>query len=114
MTAMAIKMTYAILFVANMEESVRFFQDSVGLPLKFQSPYWSEFAAGETSLALHPSSEKNPPGKVQIGLGVGGIHSFYEELKAKGVTFTQPPTEESGAVLARFLTPDGTEISASG
>lgn len=108
---MTIRVSYVILFVANMEESVLFFRDSIGLILKFQSPFWSEFVTGETSLALHPASEKNPPGKVQIGLGVGDVQTFYEEMSVKGVKFTQPPTVEEGSLLARFLSPDGTEIN---
>jgi hypothetical protein len=27
--------------------------------LKFESPGWSEFVTGETTLALHPASDKN-------------------------------------------------------
>ncbi len=111
---MTTRLTYVILFVSNMEESVRFFRDTVGLILKYQSPFWSEFSTGETMLALHPASEQNPPGKAQIGLGVDGIQVFYDEMRAKGVSFTQLPTLEAGAKLARFLSPDGTEISVSG
>jgi catechol 2,3-dioxygenase-like lactoylglutathione lyase family enzyme len=108
------QLTYVILFVKSMEESVTFFRDTVGLVLKFQSPFWSEFATGETSLALHPASEQNPPGKIQIGLGIDNLQTFYDEKSAQGVIFTQSPTKEAGALLARFLSPDGTEISVSG
>jgi len=57
------KLTYAIKFVADMDRAIRFHRDTLGLPLKFQSPGWSEFMTGETTLALHPASEKNPPGR---------------------------------------------------
>lgn len=43
---MAVKFTYAITFVADMDRVVRFYRDTVGLTLKFQSPEWSEFATG--------------------------------------------------------------------
>jgi lactoylglutathione lyase len=111
---MTTRLTYVILFVSNMEESVRFFRDTVGLGLKYQSPFWSEFASGETTLALHPASEQNPPGKVQIGLGVAEIQTFYDEMTTKGIVFTQIPIKEAKTQLARFLSPDGTEISVSG
>ena len=61
------KLTYVIKFVANMDAAVEFYRDTLGLPLKFQSPGWSEFATGDTALALHPASDKNPPGKVELG-----------------------------------------------
>jgi hypothetical protein len=54
------KLTYAIKFVADMDHAIRFHRDTLGLPLKFQSPGWSEFATGDTTLALHPASEKAP------------------------------------------------------
>lgn len=111
---MTTRLTYVILFVSNMDESVNFYRDTVGLILKYQSPFWSEFVTGETTLALHPASEQNPPGKVQIGLGVAGLQAFYDEMRAKGIAFTQPPTQEAGSQLARFLSPDGAEISVSG
>jgi len=54
------KLNYVIEFVADMDRAVKFYRDALGLSLKFQSPGWSEFSTGETSLGLHPASEKNP------------------------------------------------------
>ena len=59
------QLRYAIKFVADMDKAVKFYRDVVGLTLKFESPGWSEFSTGETTLALHPASEKNPAGKVE-------------------------------------------------
>ena len=56
------KLTYVIKFVGDMDRAVKFYRDTLGLPLKFESPGWSEFITGETTLGLHPASEKNPPG----------------------------------------------------
>ncbi len=56
------KLGYVIKFVADMNRAVKFHRDVLGLPLKFESPGWSEFVTGETTLALHPASEKNPAG----------------------------------------------------
>ena len=46
------KLAYAIKFVADMDRAVAFHRDVLGLMLKFQSPGWSEFLTGETTLAL--------------------------------------------------------------
>ena len=51
------KLTYVMKFVSNMDDAVNFYRDTLGLPLKSQSPGWSEFATGSTVLALHPASE---------------------------------------------------------
>ena len=56
---------YVIKFVTDMNKAVKFYRDVLGLTLKFESPGWSEFVTGETTLALHPASEKNPGGKVE-------------------------------------------------
>ena len=57
---MALKLTYVIEFVGDMNRAVAFYRDIVGLPLKFESPDWSELSTGETTLALHPASARNP------------------------------------------------------
>ena len=111
---MSVKLGYSIKFVADMNKAVHFYKDTLGLTLKFSSPDWTEFATGETSLALHISSELNPPGGVQLGFWVPDIQAAYEEMQAKGVTFTQPPTELHGQKLARFLDADDSECSLSG
>ena len=46
------QLRYAIKFVADMEKAVKFHRDVLGLRLKFESPGWSEFATGKTTLAL--------------------------------------------------------------
>ncbi|HEV2595218.1 MAG TPA: VOC family protein [Sphingomicrobium sp.] len=44
------RLGYAIKFVDDMDKAVAFYRDTLGLEMKFQSPFWSEFATGETSL----------------------------------------------------------------
>jgi lactoylglutathione lyase len=79
------------------------------------SPGWSEFATGETRLGLHPASEKNPPGTVELGFGVSDLQKFFEEMSAKGVTFSMPPTKQDfGGTLARFVDSEGGHVSVSG
>lgn len=55
------QLSHVIEFVADMDRAVHFYRDTLGLPLKFQSPGWSEFATGETTLALHALPRKTPP-----------------------------------------------------
>ena len=49
------RVSYAIVFVSDMKRSVAFYRDVIGLPLKFDSPEWSEFATEGATLALHRS-----------------------------------------------------------
>ena len=65
------------------DRAVKFYRDVIGLPLKFASPGWSEFATGRTTLALHPASEKNPACSVELGFTVADLHQFHQEMSAK-------------------------------
>ncbi len=108
------RLNYAIKFVGDMEAAVAFYRDTLGLTLSFQSPFWSEFDTGETKLALHPASEENPAGSVQLGLGTTDIDNFYAAGQAEGLVFTNPPTDVHGTRIARFRDLDGAEISVGG
>jgi catechol 2,3-dioxygenase-like lactoylglutathione lyase family enzyme len=77
-----------------MNRAVKFYRDVLGLSLKFESPGWSEFVTGETTLALHPASEKNPAGAFELGFTVADIQKFHEAMSAKGVRFSMPPTKQ--------------------
>src|SRR5262245_31349355 len=82
------QLRYVIKFVNDMDKAVKFHGDVLGLKVKFESPGWSEFATGETTLALHPASDKNPAGKVELGFTVADVEAFYRDMTAKGVLFS--------------------------
>jgi len=107
------RLNYAIKFVSDMDAAVAFYRDTLGMTLLFQSPFWSEFDTGETKLALHPASNENPPGSVQLGLGSADIDNFHAAGQAKGLVLTSPPTDMHGTRIARFRDLDGAEISVS-
>ena len=111
---MANQLSYVIKFVANMDRAVSFYRDTLGLALKFQSPGWSEFLTGETTLALHAADADHPAGAVRLGLRVPDLRAFYQEMTAKGVQFTLPPTMQFGVLLAEFVDSEGAEVSVSG
>lgn len=106
------KLTYVIKFVTDMDRAVKFYRDTLGLPLKFESPGWSEFATGETRLALHPASAKNPAEAVELGFTVADVEKFHAEMIARGVRFTMPPAKQDfGGVLAQFVDSEGGHCS---
>ena len=112
---MGSSLTHVIKFVADMDRAVKFYRDVLGLPLKFQSPGWSEFGTGETTLALHPATANNPAGGVELGFTVPDLQEFHQEMSQKGVKFTMPPTkQEFGSELAQFVDSEGGHCSVSG
>jgi uncharacterized glyoxalase superfamily protein PhnB len=106
------KLRYVIKFVSDMGKAVNFYRDMLGLQLKLESPGWSEFVTGETTLALHPASDKNPAGKVELGFTVADVEIFYRNMSAKGVLFSMPPKKQDfGGVLAQFIDSEGAQCS---
>jgi lactoylglutathione lyase len=109
-----LKLTHAIKFVDDMSRAVKFYRDTLGLPLKFESPGWSEFATGDVTLALHPASEKNAAGTVELGFSVDDMAKFHEAMSAKGVQFPMPPTkQEWRGTLARLIDSEGAHCTVS-
>jgi lactoylglutathione lyase len=120
---MLAKIDYAMIIVSDMARSVEFYRDKLGIPLKFESPEWTEFQTGATTLALHGGGAKQDPsaaggqsknaGTCSIGFNVDNVDQTYEELKAKGISFVMPPTqrEGEGIKLAVCVDPDGLPIS---
>ena len=110
---MSTRLSYAIKFVADMSRAVAFYRDELGLPVKFESPEWSEFATGQTTLALHAASAQHPAGSVELGFAVADVAAFHAAKSAAGFTFTRQPKSEHGALLAAFIDCDGAECSVS-
>jgi catechol 2,3-dioxygenase-like lactoylglutathione lyase family enzyme len=108
------KLSYAIKYVEDMDRAIAFHRDVLGLELKFQSPFWSEFATGDTTLALHPAMDEHKAGSVQLGFAADSLGEFYARREELGLLFTQAPTEMHGMHIARLRDVDGAETSVSG
>ncbi len=108
------ELAYAIKYVGDMEKAVAFHRDVLGLKLKCQSPVWSEFFTGSTTLALHGASETHPAGSVQLGFSSDDLPALYAGRDTTGIIFTDPPRNVHGRNVARFLDSDGAETSISG
>lgn len=109
-----IQMRYVIMFVSDIPAAVAFYRDALGLPLRFQSPGWTEFDTGTSTLALHPASAEHLHGTMQLGFAVDDLYAFAASMKAQGFKFTRDPTPEHGSLLARFQDAAGVEYAVSG
>ena len=114
------KVDYVMIIVSDMKRSVEFYRDKLGLQLKFESPEWTEFLTGTTTLALHSGGEpserlhgKKRAGTCSIGFNVENVDQAYEQLKSRGMYFVMAPQarEGEGIKLAVALDPDGLEVS---
>ena len=111
---MAATLVYVIKYVGNMEKAVRFHREHLGLTLRFESPHWSEFETGSTTLALHLASPEHPAGQCELGFRVPDIDAFYADKADRGIEFISPPTVLHGQKLAKFRDSDGAQCSLSG
>lgn len=117
------QLDYAMVIVSNMARSIEFYRDKLGLELRMESPDWTEFQTGTTTLALHgggtpqDSSRDIGRGKLagecSIGFNVEDVDKTFADLKSRGVPFVMPPTqrEGEGIKLAVCIDPDGLPIS---
>jgi lactoylglutathione lyase len=108
-----------VIYVSDMARSTAFYRDTLGLPLKFTSPGWTEFNNEGTTLALHRHMAGEATGNAQAGAGqatlvfvVDDIQSAYETLKAENIHFSvEPQKQPSGLTLAVLHDPDGFGIT---
>ncbi len=109
------KVGAVILLVSNMEKSIKFYGDTLELPVKSRSKDWTEFFNNDTVLALHPAPEKKKVLKTGSGTLVGfevtDLDSTAKKLKEKRVKFFKRPKEESFGKHAIIQDPDGHLIS---
>jgi lactoylglutathione lyase len=108
------KVGAVILLVSNMEKSIRFYGDILGLPIKTKSKDWTEFFNRDTVLALHPAKKK---GKMKTGSGmlvgfeVSDLDLTVKKLREKKIKFFKKPKEEPFGKHAIIQDPDGHLVS---
>ncbi len=114
------KPDYIVIYVSDMQRSVSFYRDILGLPMKFTSPGWTEFDTGTTTFALHRAmnqgqqeqGQRSSAGHASPGFIVDDLQAAYETLKAQDVHFSLPPQKQpSGISLAVLHDPDGLGIT---
>jgi lactoylglutathione lyase len=113
------RVNYAIVFVSDMKRSVAFYRDLLGLPLRFESPNWTEFATEGATLALHLSPAPAPAGdakseaasRCRPGLSVPNLDEFHRSMIAHQVPCAQGPKDVFGSRVAQYVDPDGLTIS---
>ena|ERR1043166_2136460 len=114
------KINYVIISVSDMKQSVSFYREVLELPLRFESPGWTEFATEGATLALHrsggPDAEREIPrrdaaGRCRPGFRVTNLDEFHEKMLERKVPCIQEPKEVFGSRVAQYSDPDGLVLS---
>lgn len=112
------RVDYVIILVSDMDRSVAFYRDVAGLPLRFESPGWTEFATEGATIALHsadePASGEVPAsraGTCRPGWRVADIAAYHRRMLDHDVPCVREPEEVFGAKVAVYRDPDGLPFS---
>ena len=98
---------HALVFSKDAEAVRAFFRDVLGLPSVDAGGGWLIFALPPAELAAHPAEQS---GAHELYLMCDDIAATVEELKAKGVEFATPVTEQGFGLMTRLKLPGGGEL----
>jgi catechol 2,3-dioxygenase-like lactoylglutathione lyase family enzyme len=98
------------LTVRDMDATVRFYTDVLGLQLKENWGTWAELVSPDgTVIGVYrePELARGTSGSMSIGWGVPDLDRAMEELGARGVTFVGPVQDFYAIRMAHFHDPEG-------
>jgi catechol 2,3-dioxygenase-like lactoylglutathione lyase family enzyme len=98
---------HALVFSEDAEAARAFFRDVLDLPSVDAGGGWLIFALPPAELAAHPAEH---PGAHELYLMCDDITATVDDLKAKGVEFAGPVTEQGFGLMTRLKLPGGGEL----
>ncbi len=110
-----IKTVWSItLYVSDLEQAKQFYGQTLGLEKKYEYASYVGFECGGLEIGLIPRLEKGQrvdPSSPVVDFLVDDVEKFYDELRKKGVNFTQELHQEPwGGRQATFTDPDGNPL----
>ena len=111
------KVGNVILAVKDLDMSIAFYHDLIGLPIKNQRRTWVDLGTSGALLSLHPASltaehiGSSIENGITIGFLVGDVKSAVDELREKGVKIYREIVERDAGKNAVVLDPDGYLVS---
>ena len=111
------KVGNVILAVKDIDKSIAFYHEIIGLPIKNQRRSWVDLGTSGALLSLHPASltaqhiGSSIENGISIGFLVGDVKSAVEELKSKGVKIYRDIVERDAGKNVIVQDPDDYLIS---
>jgi catechol 2,3-dioxygenase-like lactoylglutathione lyase family enzyme len=110
--------TMIMLGVRDVQKSIPFYRDLLGMKLTQQFGGFAFFDAGNIQLILSEDGARlaaHIAGATEIVFSVGDVRASYEALKNQGVKFHREPVQITGPMwAAHMLDPDGHLLSIFG
>jgi predicted enzyme related to lactoylglutathione lyase len=107
------KLGLVMIVVRDMERSVVFYRDVLGLKLLIHQDNWSQFDAGNIIIGLHPEGEEvkvSPTTGMSIGIYVDNIDQTVSEIRRRLAKLAIAPRAEPFGRWALLFDPDGYSI----
>ena len=111
---MITQIKFASIAVADENRALDFYTQKLGFKVATDQEYgegmrWIELKIGsaETRFVLFRHMGKEPGGFQPIVFQTDNVQKTYDELKARGVTFTQEPKSETWGTSAMFEDSEG-------
>jgi predicted enzyme related to lactoylglutathione lyase len=105
---------FATVPVKDQDRALSFYTSKLGLQVSTDQPYgegwrWIELSipGADTRLGFSPPSGEGNPDKPRMIFVVDDVDKTYEELKNKGVEFTEPPKTAHWGTSALFRDSEG-------
>ena len=111
-----INAVHVVIYTKNAEADRAFFRDVLGLRWVDAGHGWLIFALPPAELGIHPTDKGSGPdndvlkGHHQLYLMCDDVGATVEELKGKGVEFTQPVNNAGFGLLTALKLPGGSEL----
>jgi catechol 2,3-dioxygenase-like lactoylglutathione lyase family enzyme len=101
------------MFYTSEPEALRaFLRDKLGFPATDAGEGWLLFELPEADMGCHPADERDgaPSGTHHISLYCDDIEGTVAQLKARGVRFTGPITDQGYGLVTHFEVPGGFSV----
>lgn len=111
------KLGNVILAVKDLDKSLEFYHEIIGLPIKHQRRTWIDLGTSGAIISLHPASltaehiGSSIENGITLGFLVGDIKSAVEELKSKDIKIYREIVEREAGKNAIVLDPDDYLVS---
>ena len=106
----------ATVFVSDMDRSIDFYCDVLGLKLAYRfGNDWAQIIAGQgLTIGLHPASDESPAGRkgsITIGLNVSKpLEEVVKSIRNKGATIKGDIIDDQVLKVQYIEDPDGNEL----
>jgi len=101
---------HTIIYAQDAAKARAFFKDVLGFPSVDAGRGWLIFALPPGEIAAHPAEEDAKSGDCQLFFMCDDIKKTVDELKKKGVEFTQPLSDQPWGILTSLKVPGAGEI----